>query len=110
MNSLKSYHSLSFKKRLIEELVIKSWWVYAFILLNIIGFSFGFKQLDAKAHELSVSITMMQNAKLLQEKRQEDLFFKLKSLEDPKSVEMILKKELGMVPEGQKKIYFSEQH
>jgi len=42
--------------------------------------------------------------KLLEER--EELLLEIKSLEDQEWLEMVLKKRLGVVPEGQTKVYF----
>lgn len=106
MATLNSFQPASLKKRFINEVFTRSWWVYAFIILNVIGFSFGFKQLEAKQVELTHSLIELQEAHAFEQKRQEELSFKIKSLEDPKSVELILKQELGLIAEGQTKVHF----
>lgn len=110
MNTLNSFQKFSLKKRLINELLLRSWWVYLFVILNIVGFSFGFKQLDAKQIELSQSLMKLESIKTSEENKQEELFFKIQSLEDPKSVELILKQELGLISEGQTKVHFINPH
>ena len=106
MISLNSLQQFSWKKRLIDELFIRSWWVYLFIILNFTGFSFGYKQLEARQIELSRSLHGLKELKAHEEKMQEEFFFKIRSLQDPKSVELILKQELGLISEGQTKVHF----
>lgn len=59
----------------------------------MIAFEEEIKTLNTQNKELTEN-----NARLTQE---------IDSLNDPKWVEMILMKELGVVPEGQIKVYFS---
>ena len=106
MNSLHSLQKFSWKKRFIDEFVIRSWWVYLFVILNSIGFNFGYKHLEAKQVELVNSLNGLQKHKVLQEKMNEELFLKIKSLQDPRYIELILKQELGLISEDQMKVHF----
>lgn len=106
MNTLHSLQKFSWKKRLIDEFLVRSWWVYLFIILNLIGFNFGYKHLEAKQVEIINSLQGLQSLKIHAEKMNEELFFKIKSLQDPRYVELILKQELGLISEDQTKVHF----
>jgi hypothetical protein len=92
-----------------EELIARSWWVVLFILGCYFCYEQGLKKRDqdfAKLHQ--------QHLDLLKEKkiaaiRQEQLALQLSSQNDPEWVELMLMKGLGLVPEGQIKVLFTEQ-
>lgn len=107
MTTLKSYRSYSVQQRLFHELFVKSWWVYAFVALVAIIFAFSIHNAGQKQSHLQNSYLNLLQRKNELTKAQRRLTFQIDSLDDPKSVELILKKELGLVSRGQKKVYFS---
>ncbi|MCH9632587.1 MAG: Cell division protein FtsL [Chlamydiae bacterium] len=106
MTTLNSINSYSVKKRVLGELLVRSWWVYAFILLNILVFGIALKQANHKYLRLKRTYTELHQSKQRLQRDKKHLSFQINSLEDQKSVELILKKELGLVSDGQTKVYF----
>ncbi len=106
MTTLNSFNFYSVKERVFKELFVRSWWVYAFIILNIIGFGVAIHRVDHKYLQLKKNHTKLDQSMQKLKKNQSRLSFQINSLEDQKSVEMILKKELGLISEGQTKVYF----
>lgn len=107
MTTLNSYHSLSMKKRVKLEILKRSWWVYVFLAINLVGFKTAFQRANYKIQQLETTYSKLEQSKENLQKQKSRLSFQINSLEDPKTVEMILKKELGLVSEGQTKVYFS---
>ncbi len=107
MTTLNSYHTLSMKKRIRLEILKRSWWVYVFLLINFIGFKTIFQHTNHKTQQLANTYQTLQKSKQTLEKQKSQLSFKINSLHDQKTVEMILKKELGLISEGQTKVYFA---
>lgn len=91
--------------RLIDEL-ISSWWVVAFILFAALAFKPVFSHLDAQQAELIGLLNSLNDQKTEIIAHKEQLRSEIQSLSDPQWVEMILKRELGLVAEGQKKVTF----
>lgn len=106
MTTLNSINSYSVKKRVLDELLVRSWWVYAFIIINVVIFGVVLKQANHKYLKLKRTYVELNQNKQLLEKSKQRLSFQINSLEDQKSVELILKKELGLVSDGQTKVYF----
>lgn len=103
---IRGLQSFSSKKRLMRELLTKSWWVYSFILLNIIGFSLVYKHTTCRYQELGNTLAQLEAKRDELKRKEQYLTLQIKSLEDPKSVELILKRELGLISEGQTKVHF----
>lgn len=92
------------------HLFMQSWWVIAFLCLSAILYERGLK----KRNDLYQQLTEQQVA-LLQEKQealkhQQNLQLQINSQSDLAWVELTLMKGLGMVPEGQQKVYFYEDN
>lgn len=92
--------------RLIEELIVRSWWVFAFFILSFCCFKPIFKHLSDEEARLLNVLGQLESKKLALSEAQEHLKLQLESQKDPLWVEMILKKELGLVSEGQTKVRF----
>lgn len=90
-----------------ESLFLKYWWVVLFCLLCAIFYEQQRKKIDQEYRKLHQQLIKFQNIKLDTLKIQEDLLLKVNSQSDPNFVELLLMKELGVVPEGQTKIFFS---
>ncbi len=56
--------------------------------------------------ELQEKIADLESLKSLMERESEELALQIQSQNDPEWIEMVLKKRLGVVPEGQMKVYF----
>lgn len=91
-----------------QTFVIRSWWV---ILLLMIGF-FLFDQ--TSYHQKKIQKQLEEKVSLLIQKKekaiavQEDLKLQIFSEEDPDYLEMVLIKKLGLIRDGQTKIFFNE--
>lgn len=57
--------------------------------------------------ELQVQMCALQSKKQLLLEEKKDLTLQINSQKDPAWIELILMKELGLVPEGQLKVYFT---
>lgn len=92
-----------------QEFLLKSWWVIGFILLVFCVFHPIFKNQNREQLKLSMQLRQLQFEKESAINRKSHLNFQIESQTDPAWVEMILKKELGMVSEGQTKVHFLTQ-
>ena len=91
---------------LFEQAVIYSWWVVFFLILCYLFFERGQEQRDRAFKELSIQLNELKLEKEHALDLQKDLQLQINSQSDPEWIELTLRKGLGVVPEGQKKIYF----
>ena len=91
---------------IIEECFLKSWWV---ILILLLCFAFS-EQQTHKRHQVSAQLSSQMNElkreKVIAQERHNRLLMEIKSQSDPAWIELVLMKELGLVPEGQTKVLF----
>ena len=92
--------------RLIDIVFIKSWWVIAFLLLCAIFYEQGLKQRDVLYQQLTDQWTSLQKEKEQALLHQQSLQLQINSQSDVAWIELTLMRELGLVPEGQQKVFF----
>ena len=78
----------------------------SFIVLALFYFSQGIYRKDRLCMQLQGTIQELERIKERSLEEREDLVLQINSRNDKDWMEMILKKKLGVVPEGQMKIYF----
>lgn len=94
----------------IHNFIFKCWWVILFCLLCASVYEQGRQKIDLeyqKLHRQLIRLQAMRDDKL---KLKEELMLKINSQSDPDFVELLLMKELGVVPEGQIKVFFTNGH
>ena len=98
----------SFLEKAFEVLIVKSWWVIVFLVISYIGFDQGMKKRNKDIFEYIAKFQSLSKEKtqLLDEK--EDLMLKINSQSDPAWIELVLMKELGVVPDGKIKVHFKK--
>lgn len=89
-----------------HELLYRSWWVIAFALICLIFYEQGLKKRHADYILLSENLQNLEKKKEVAIAKQIDLQTAINSQSDPAWVELILMKGLGLVPEGQQKVFF----
>lgn len=97
-------------QRFLYSIFIHSWWVLAFVFTCAIIYEQGLKERNYLYQQLT-----NQKIALLQEKQealrqQQNLQLQINSQSDLAWVELTLMKGLGLVPEGQHKIYFYQDN
>lgn len=88
--------------------ILSSWWVVCFL---VVTYCLGLKSFEKKEHSiagLKAQVSLLANQKTLATQKKLDLEKKIISHKDPAYVEMILMKNLGVVPEGYVKISFKK--
>ncbi len=92
------------RSRLFEELILKSWWTIVFFLITLFAFD------QASARRSREEILLRDKVASLTQKKhkaielQDELEQIIASQNDPAWIELVLMKELGLVPEGNTKI------
>ena len=104
-------HSTPFRDSLTSRTWLhRNWWVIAFMALCGVLYLHGVRQKNLTYREMSGRLQVLEKEKLLALAEQEELFLQIQSQSDPAWVEMILKRNLGLVPEGQTKVYFQQDY
>lgn len=88
---------------------LSSWWVILFILLCGMSYEYGLQTLQrdfVKLHEQYIDLQKEKNAALA---LQRNLKVQINSQSDPDWIELTLIKKLGVVPEDQVKVFFSDK-
>jgi hypothetical protein len=93
--------------KFIEKFIFSFWWVILFILLCFVLLEQGIKERDQEFFKLNEHLKFLQQERETAIALQEDLLLQVNSQSDPAWVELLLMKGLGVVPEGQKKVFFS---
>lgn len=86
-----------------------SWWAVVFVLLCGLIYLHALRQKDRSYQELARQFRTLEQEKTAALADQEDLLSQISSQSDPAWVEMILKRNLGLVPEDQVKVYFQQR-
>lgn len=95
--------------KILEEVLIQSWWVILFILLCYMAYEQGMKKRQANFVKLYEQFKDLQIEKKRGLAIQKELLLKINSESDPAWVELTLMKGLGLVPEGQTKVLFFKE-
>ena len=92
----------------IEEIFFGSWWIVAFFLLCHIGYDLGLQHWHQEYSSLRLHLLRLEKEKIAVQMQQEDLRYQVYSQSDHAWVELTLMKGLGLVPEGQLKVFFKD--
>jgi hypothetical protein len=95
-------------KKTFFEGIIHSWWVVLFVLFCAIIYERRVRTLNENRRQLIEKLDELQNEKSNLLKLQEELQLQINSQNDPEWIELTLMKNLGLVPEGQYKIYIQK--
>jgi len=94
------------KIKLLEELFLKSAWAVLFCLGSLAFYEYEMRSLNTESEELDRTLALLQEEIRKAQAEQELLALKIGSQSDPAWVELSLMKELGLVPEGTRKVLF----
>jgi len=89
-------------------LFFKNWWVAAYLLMAIALYVQALYQKNQLVSVLEGKLSTLEKAKEEALLEKEELTLRLKSEEDPEWMELVLKKRLGLVEEGETKVIFSK--
>lgn len=92
--------------RLFEQIFLQSWWVILFAIISYMLFEQGMKVRDLEYVKLQEHHIDLERQKKEALALQEKLLLEINSQSDPAWVEMVLMKGLGLIPEGQIKVFF----
>lgn len=88
---------------------LRSWsWMFLFIALVAITTERALKRVREERNLLSTQLISLKEEKKVAMKVREKLTKQINSQSDPAWIELVLKRELGLVPEGQTKVLFTQ--
>ena len=82
------------------------WWVLVFCLTTCCIYTYFMKQKSLEQQVLAQQLDAMEQEKILALQEKEFLHLQIASQKDPSWIEMILMRDLGVVPEGWLKVHF----
>lgn len=86
----------------------RNWWVFLFCGLAGLTYFHFFKEKRGAISVLRTRLEQMQGEKLQALEKREELELCLASQNDPAWIEMVLIRDLGVVPEGFLKVHFKK--
>lgn len=92
-----------------ERLFRGSWWFLSAIVLCYLVYSHGMERKLATYERLHSRLEALSVEKERALDERSDLLLQIESQSDPEWVRMTLMKELGMVPDGQVKVFFKQE-
>lgn len=87
----------------------KWWWVGVVCLTSGVFYIHARNEKCAAIEGLSFRLQEMEKEKVMAIQEQEDLKLQIASQNDPGWIEMVLMRDLGLVPEGWLKVHFKKQ-
>ena len=93
----------------IKSWVIQSWWMILFTGGCFFIYSQAMQKKSCIAKALQDQLEMLDQQKLELLAQREDLLLQINSQSDPAWIELTLMKGLGLVPEGQTKVFFQNE-
>lgn len=103
------YFQKTWKEKARESFIRRSWWMFLFLALCYLLYSHGIQKKQYVLDELRLRFKQMEQEKMLAMEVQGDLLLQIQSQSDPAWIQMVLMKGLGVVPEGQRKVYFQNE-
>lgn len=82
------------------------WWVGLFCAMALLTYHHGMKRRMGTLAELQSRLLGMQEEYLFAVQEHEDLSLQIASQSDPAWIELVLLREMGVVPEGYLKVHF----
>lgn len=105
---LDSVSPKTWKQKVYETLIVRSWWLLLFVALGYLFYAHAIRKKHLSFLELGQRKENLEVEKLQALCEREDLLLQINSQSDPAWIQMMLMKGLGVVPEGQLKVYFKK--
>jgi hypothetical protein len=84
------------------------WWVVVFCTVTSLVYFHALKEKKSAVRHLGLRLEKMEQEKWFAFQKREDLQLRIASQNDPAWIEMILMRDLGVVPEGFLKVHFQK--
>ncbi len=86
----------------------RNWWVFLFLGGSLLFYWHGMQKKEQVYCDLRKRLECLKREYDVSFAQRDELLLQISSQNDPAWIELILMKRLGLVPEGQTKIYFEE--
>jgi Tfp pilus assembly protein PilN len=93
----------------IEKILYQHWWFFLILFLFFVVYRVAIKKKQDEISFLTSRIQELQVQKEQKTQQKEDLISRIEAQNDPAWIEQVLKKEIGVVPDGQMKVHFSKE-
>ncbi len=97
------------KQKFYEAFILRSWWVLLALGGGYLLYVQGIQKKEATLQELAKKLYDLEEERGKALEEREDLLLQINSQSDPEWIQMTLMKGLGVVPEGQVKVYFKKE-
>jgi hypothetical protein len=98
----------SYLKKIFEFSFIRSWWVVLFLLICYVTYGISIKKRNKAIFDIKCKHNNLLKEKHILLTQKDDLQLRLQSQSDPSWIELVLMKELGVVPENKIKVHFKK--
>jgi hypothetical protein len=95
--------------KVFHPLIIESWWFLLFLSCSLLIYSHIRYRKEMLRNDLQKQIAQLLFEKQEAEFQKAELTAQIRSQNDPAWIEIILKKRLGLVPQGQMKVFFKKE-
>jgi len=89
--------------------VVKSWWIYLICVFSFFLFDHFSSKKKVEISNLETKQLFLERQRDLSLLKKEDLHVRICSQSDPSWIEIVLMKQLGLVPDGYMKIHFKKE-
>lgn len=96
-------------KKIIQSFLLRSWWLYLILLGGFLLYAHGMHKKDLICREMEKKQYALEQERIKALEQKDELLMQIGSQNDPEWIQMTLMKGLGLVPEGQKKVYFKNK-
>jgi hypothetical protein len=103
------YATITFMKPIYSKAFSSTKWLIAIFVVCGTLYLHALRQKDLAYHQTLNQLSALEEEKQEALLQQEELRAQIESQSDPAFVEMVLKRNLGLVPEGQVKVYFRQE-
>lgn len=109
MKNLKKKTTFLMKVKIVENFLLKSWWLFIFLIGCYLFYEQGLRRRADDFSRLQRQYLDLQNEKALASTERDHLLLQINSQSDPEWIELTLIKGLGLVQEGKVKVLFTDQ-
>jgi len=89
-----------------RQFLLKNWWVIAFVLMAGAIYIQAIHKKNQLLATLKEKVETLNDTKVQQLERKQQLLLRIQSQEDPDFIELLLKEKLGVIEEGELKVVF----
>ncbi|NGX61833.1 MAG: hypothetical protein K940chlam9_01322 [Chlamydiae bacterium] len=97
------------RSRLYEELILKSWWLILFFLVVYFAYDVAIQRRDREERRLREKFSIITESIEIEQERKEEVKLAIRSRQDPESIELTLRKKLGVISEKETKVLFPKK-